>query len=282
MLFLGFCLFNIHALKSLCATCWLGRALSVILQTMKMRLILLFSCICIASALSAQSDSVRTVVAKQGDGIYKILRENGYEAKDYYHKFLEINKDKIQLEDQLILGETYILPEKHDTIKPEHIVVIDTVPALCVKPDSTVSDSVPICIPAPSLEKMPQTKMDLRIADTIKGTALKGAIFYLIAGHGGPDPGATSDVDGVMISESRIVSSAVRFFVDNRILRVDANLEGRKTVNLFDANGTLLLSNTFADKYCEISMDALRGKSFVIVTLESGGQLIKTKKIRVK
>ncbi len=201
MSFLGFCLFNIHALKSLCATCWLGRALSVILQTMKMRLILLFSCICIASALSAQSDSVRTVVAKQGDGIYKILRENGYEAKDYYHKFLEINKDKIQLEDQLILGETYILPEKHDTIKPEHIVVIDTVPALCVKPDSTVSDSVPICIPAPSQEKMPQTKMDLRIADTIKGTALKGAIFYLIAGHGGPDPGATSYVDGVMISE---------------------------------------------------------------------------------
>lgn len=201
MLFLGFCLFNIHTLKSLCATCWLGRALSVILQTMKMRLILLFSCICIASALSAQSDSVRTVVAKQGDGIYKILRENGYEAKDYYHKFLEINKDKIQLEDQLILGETYILPEKHDTIKPEHIVVIDTVPALCVKPDSTVSDSVPTCIPAPSQEKMPQTKMDLRIADTIKGTALKGAIFYLIAGHGGPDPGATSYVDGVMISE---------------------------------------------------------------------------------
>ena len=92
----------------------------------------------------------------------------------------------------------------------------------------------------------------------------------------------SSSSDGVMISERRIASSAVRFFVDNRILRVDANLEGRKTVNLFDANGTLLLSNTFADKYCEISMDALRGKSFVIVTLESGGQLLKTKKIRVK
>ena len=167
-----------------------------------MRLIFLFLCLCIVSALSAQSDSVRTVIAKQGDGIYKILRENGYEAKDYYHKFLEINKDKIQLEDQLILGETYILPEKHDTIKPEHIVVIDTVPALCVKPDSTaVSDSVTVCIPALNKEKMPQTKMDLRIADTIKGTALKGAIFYLIAGHGGPDPGATSYVDGVMISE---------------------------------------------------------------------------------
>ena len=88
---------------------------SVILHSMKMRFIFLLSCICFASLVSAQSDTVRMVVAKQGDGIYKILRENGYEAKDYYHKFLEINKDKIQLEDQLILGETYLLPEKHDT-----------------------------------------------------------------------------------------------------------------------------------------------------------------------
>lgn len=96
------------------------------------------------------------------------------------------------------------------------------------------------------------------------------------------DWSSSSSSDGVMISERRLASSAVRFFVDNRILRVDANLEGRKTVNLFDANGTLLLSNSFADKYCEISMEALRGKSFVVVTLESGGQLLKTKKIRVK
>ena len=170
---------------------------------MKMRLIFLLLCICFASLASAQSDSVRTVVAKQGDGIYKILRENGYEAKDYYHDFLEINKDKIQQEDQLILGETYILPSKHNVAEPEHVVVIDTVPQLCIKPDTAAfSDSVPpISVIDTVVQPMPQVKMELRIADTIKGTALKGAIFYLIAGHGGPDPGATSYVDGVMISE---------------------------------------------------------------------------------
>ena len=168
-----------------------------------MRLIFLLLCICFASLASAQSDSVCTVVAKQGDGIYKILRENGYEAKDYYHDFLEINKDKIQQEDQLILGETYILPSKHKVAEPEHVVVIDTVPQLCIKPDTAAfSDSVPpISVIDTAAQPMPQVKMELRIADTIKGTALKGAIFYLIAGHGGPDPGATSYVDGVMISE---------------------------------------------------------------------------------
>lgn len=170
---------------------------------MKIRLIFLLLCLCIVSALSAQSDSVRTVVAQQGDGIYKILRENGYEAKDYYHDFLEINKDKIQQEDQLILGETYILPPKHEIAEPEHVVIIDTVPQLCIKPDSVhVADSSPqVVVPEVPAKPKPQVKMELRIADTIKGTALKGAVFYLIAGHGGPDPGATSYVDGVMISE---------------------------------------------------------------------------------
>ena len=165
-------------------------------------IVILFN-LCFVSIVSAQTDSVRSVVAKQGDGIYKILRENGYEAKDYYHKFIELNKEKIQIEDQLIFGETYLLPEKRDTIKQEHIVVIDTVPDVCVKSDSiSTSDSTPaVYIPLQSQEKMPEVKIELRIADTIKGTALKGAIFYLIAGHGGPDPGATSYVDGVMISE---------------------------------------------------------------------------------
>lgn len=170
---------------------------------MKKRLVILVSCLFMAVCVSAQTDSVRTVVAQQGDGIYKILRENGYVAKDYYHKFLEINKDKIQLEDQLILGETYILPEKRDTVQTDHIVVIDTLPQVCVKPDTVIPrDTLPaVCVPSPGQVEVQQAMMDLRIADTIKGTALKGAIFYLISGHGGPDPGATSYVDGVMISE---------------------------------------------------------------------------------
>ena len=182
---------------------FVGVCVSVFLHPMKIRLIFLLFSLCIVSALSAQEDSLRTVVAQQGDGIYKILRENGYEAKDYYHDFLEINKDKIQQEDQLILGETYFLPRRRDEVKPEHIVVIDTLPQQCVKPDSVpLADSLPpVCVVDTIVKPKPHVNIELRIADTIKGTTLKGAVFYLIAGHGGPDPGATSYVDGVMISE---------------------------------------------------------------------------------
>ena len=92
----------------------------------------------------------------------------------------------------------------------------------------------------------------------------------------------SSSSENVLIAERRYAASAVQFTVADRILKVNANMEGRKTVNLFDVNGSLLMRKSFADKYCEIHMDALRGKSFVVVTLESGGQLVKTKKIRVK
>jgi M6 family metalloprotease-like protein len=92
----------------------------------------------------------------------------------------------------------------------------------------------------------------------------------------------SSSSENVLIAERRYAASAVQFTVADRILKVNANMEGRKTVNLFDVNGSLLMRESFADKYCEIHMDALRGKSFVVVTLESGGQLVKTKKIRVK
>ena len=146
---------------------------------------------CFCMEISAQTDSLRTVVAGQGDGIYKILRENGYEAKDYYHKFLELNKDKIQQEDQLILGETYFLPRIEVDSLPERTIVIDTI--------HVASDSVKV-LPKNPVDVAP-AKIELRIADTIKGTSLKGAVYYLIAGHGGPDPGATSYVDGVLISE---------------------------------------------------------------------------------
>jgi len=253
---------------------------------MKIRLIFLLLCLCIVSALSAQSDSVRTVVAKQGDGIYKILRENGYEAKDYYHKFLEINKDKIQLEDQLILGETYILPQKHDIEGAEHVVVIDTVSPVCVKPDTVnVADSVPpVCIQSVDNGEMPSVKMDLRIADTIKGTALKGAVFYLIAGHGGPDPGATSYVDGVMISEDEYAYDIVL-----RLARGIEEQSGKVYMVIDDPDDGIRSGRILKidyDEYCypgvEISRDKterLRERAKVVNKLYSENKNVKYQRV---
>jgi N-acetylmuramoyl-L-alanine amidase len=118
----------------------------------------------------SQTDTLKSVVAQKGDGIYKILRENGYSASEYYDVFVEINKENIGEDDSLIRGETYYLP------------VIETV-------GIETSDTSAVLFP------------NLMFADTIVDNQLHGAVFYLISGHGGPDPGAITEVEGQTVSE---------------------------------------------------------------------------------
>jgi N-acetylmuramoyl-L-alanine amidase len=128
--------------------------------------------------LAQSSDSLRVVIAEKGDGIYKILRDNEYPAKDYYNLFKELNIDKIGDDDSLTKGETYFLP---------NFITKDTVSAPDLLTDTISNDSI-----------INPNKTD---TDSIIDMQLDGAIFYLISGHGGPDPGAVTQVDGINISE---------------------------------------------------------------------------------
>lgn len=124
--------------------------------------------------IAQSSDSLNFVVAQKGDGIYKILRDNGYVAKDFYHIFVELNKDKIKKDESLILGEKYFLPAK----------LVDTV----VVSEEIVTDTI-------------RPNKDLMYADSVIDDKLKGTIIYLISGHGGPDPGAVAEVNGNVLCE---------------------------------------------------------------------------------
>jgi len=103
------------------------------------------------------------VEALKGEGVYALLKRNHYEAS-YFSDFVRINKKYLGPENTLIAGKIYALP-----CKPDSIIV------------PVVSDSVPgiVCI----------------------DSVLSGTVFYLIPGHGGPDPGAVATVDGNMITE---------------------------------------------------------------------------------
>ncbi|SHK54615.1 M6 family metalloprotease domain-containing protein [Fibrobacter sp. UWB12] len=92
----------------------------------------------------------------------------------------------------------------------------------------------------------------------------------------------SSSSEPFMFATQNIVPSAVQFSVADRALKVHADIDGLKTVALFDVNGTLLMKKSFADKYCEVHMDNLRGKALVIAVLELNGQVVKSKKIKVK
>jgi M6 family metalloprotease-like protein len=84
-----------------------------------------------------------------------------------------------------------------------------------------------------------------------------------------------------LVSIRTYVTSSVRLSVTDGVLAVNANVDGQKKIHLFDVNGTLLLDKTFDGNFCEIQLKNLGGKSFVVGTLESGGRLLKSFKLRL-
>ena len=84
-----------------------------------------------------------------------------------------------------------------------------------------------------------------------------------------------------LVSIRTYVTSSVRLSVTDGVLAVNANVDGQKKIHLFDVNGTLLLDKTFDGNFCEIQLKSLGGKSFVVGTLESGGRLLKSFKLRL-
>ena len=66
---------------------------------------------------SMAQDSLQTVIAKEGDGIFSMLRDQGIEISKYYGAFLELNGDKVKNGSELILGAKYKIPHAPDSFK---------------------------------------------------------------------------------------------------------------------------------------------------------------------
>ena len=120
--------------------------------------------ICFATQLNAQTQKV---VAKNGDGIHSLLARYDRDNEAMRSAFIELNKNQLGKKQYLIAGRTYILPDKNSSSKSNRFEIFG--------------------------DKYAQ----------VKGTSsqLKGAVFYVVAGHGGPDPGAQGKRDGHTLSE---------------------------------------------------------------------------------
>lgn len=62
-------------------------------------------------------DSLLTVTAKNGDGIFSILRNQGIDIVKYYSKFIELNGEIIKNGSHLIVGEKYRIPYAPDSFR---------------------------------------------------------------------------------------------------------------------------------------------------------------------
>ncbi len=143
--------------------------------------IFLFLLLCCCSLMVTAQDSLLTVKAQKGDGIYSLLRKQGVNPYKYFDKFIALNQGNLRDSIHLYAGRTYKIPpivkkesETNSKTSNEH------------KNTTIVSHEI----------------FGKKHKDTeIVSARLKGNIYYLISGHGGPDPGTVTKYNKKLLAE---------------------------------------------------------------------------------
>ncbi len=114
----------------------------------------------------------KKVTPKPGDGVFSLLRRYNLDPKVYFNDFVDLNKSKLGKNNQLKKGETYFLPVQTESLSNSN----------------TETGVFPI---------FGKKYQNVIFQDNI----LQGAIFYIVPGHGGPDPGAVGKKNKHMLCE---------------------------------------------------------------------------------
>jgi N-acetylmuramoyl-L-alanine amidase len=120
----------------------------------------------------------KEVVAEKGDGIYRLLTRYGYSVSETMEDFIALNKEQLGKDNTLIAGVRYKLPDA------------GAVGAVAAKPAEAKGRMVHYDIFGANYADIEITSIDLQ-----------GAVYYLVSGHGGPDPGALGKYNGHTVSE---------------------------------------------------------------------------------
>lgn len=129
---------------------------------------------------------------KAGEGISSFLLRHNRSPKKYYDDFIELNKKKLGKNNVLKVGVTYVIPPAKKS---------SGIPAGNTEAKNTTAKSAGI---QQKSSKVKATKIGTTIKEPLFGkelanvkvtsNRLAGACFYVVSGHGGPDPGAIGRV----------------------------------------------------------------------------------------
>ena len=144
---------------------------------------------------------------KAGEGISSFLLRHNRSPKKYYDDFIELNKQKLGKNNVLKVGVTYVIPPVKKSM---------ATPAKSTSTKETSSKDAPIknadakksaSESSGTKQQSPKAKstkigttlneplFGKQLADVkVTSNRLAGACFYVVSGHGGPDPGAIGKV----------------------------------------------------------------------------------------
>lgn len=153
--------------------------LKKIICTFFLALIVLFS----AADMCAQEKAF----PKKGEGVTLFLKRFNRTGEAYRKQFIELNKQKLGKGNNLRMGVKYTLPPSKEggTKKKNYEPLFGK-----------------------TLARYPVTSSEL-----------KGASFYLVSGHGGPDPGAIGRIGSVELHEDEYAYDIVLRLARNLLMR---------------------------------------------------------------
>ncbi|TGD79967.1 N-acetylmuramoyl-L-alanine amidase [Hymenobacter wooponensis] len=125
----------------------------------------------------------RRAVAKSGDGVQTLLQRYGLNSKPYVQQFKQLNRKNLTAKGGLVVGRKYLLPNR-STKRPTVAAKAKTSHGISTTP------LLPSALFGPAYSPVP-----------VRDRALRGAVYYLSPGHGGPDPGAIGTYGGTKLAE---------------------------------------------------------------------------------
>ena len=140
-------------------------------------LLAFFFCAFLVFDVSAQGEYA---APKSGEGISAFLERNKRPGKAYYNEFIRLNEKRLRGKEELQLGVKYVLPPLR-------------------KGASATASSKPA---ANKKGTVRERLFGRKLADVeVTSNRLQGACFYVVSGHGGPDPGAIGKIGKVELHE---------------------------------------------------------------------------------
>ncbi|ADV45120.1 N-acetylmuramoyl-L-alanine amidase [Bacteroides helcogenes] len=162
-------------------------------------------------------------IPKAGEGISTFLQRNNRPGRAYYKEFLELNKKRLRGKEELRLGVKYVLPPLKDgkensseqdnrkkntptEIQSDENLSAGTPSRKTAEEEADADFDIPKQSASRTSGKRKgivheplfgKSSADVRVT----GSRLRGACFYVVGGHGGPDPGAIGKVGKVELHE---------------------------------------------------------------------------------
>ncbi len=156
---------------------------------------------------------------KAGEGISSFLLRHNRSPKKYYDDFIELNKQKLGKNNVLKVGVTYVIPPIKKSPSGNTGTKQQSPKAKSTKIGTTLN----------------QPLFGKQLADVkVTSNRLAGACFYVVSGHGGPDPGAIGKVGKYELHEDEYAYD-IAFYYSNK------KGESKRLANN--------MKNTFESKY---------------------------------